>query len=117
MTVARLAGRVAGGFHGPRWFAPSFAAGTVWWWSGRLGQGGDPVPGGGDRCCPGPGGGDLQAPAAAAAGQAASSMQDAVAQGLGFCFGQGAVEGQQPQPGQQGGGGQRGGQPGLVERE
>jgi hypothetical protein len=56
-------------------------------------------------------------PAPAAAGQAGGGVQEAVAQGLGFGFGEGAVEGEQPQLGEQGGGDQRGGQPGLVERE
>ena len=115
MTGARLSGRVAGGSTGPRF--PPWSSEWLCCWSGGLGQGADAVPGGDDRGCPGPGGGDLEVAPAAAAGQAAGGVQDAVAQGLGFGFGEVAVEGEQPQPGEQGGGGQRGGQPGLVEGE
>src|SRR6266487_663261 len=54
-----------------------------------------PVPGGGDRWCPGPGGGDFEAAPTAAGRQAGGGVQDAVAQGLGLGPGQGAVERQQ----------------------
>src|SRR6266581_1215279 len=104
MTVARLAGRWPGVPRAPG-VAPSVVAGAVCWWSGWVGQGGDPGPGGGYGLCPGPGGGDFQPPAAAAADQLRGGMQDPVTQGLWFCFGQVAVQGDTPQPGQQGRGG------------
>src|SRR5436190_5175155 len=84
-------------------------------WSGGLGQGADPVPGGHDHRCPGPGGGDFEVLPTAAAGQAGGGVQDAVAQFFGLGAGEVAVEGEQPQPGEQGGGGQRGGEPGAVD--
>jgi len=48
-------------------------------WSGRLGQGGDAFPGGGDVSGPGPGGLDLEVALAAAAHQTGGGVQDAVA--------------------------------------
>src|SRR5215831_12169427 len=47
MTIARLAGRVPGGPRVPLG-SPSWVVGMVCCWSGRLGQGGDPLPGGDD---------------------------------------------------------------------
>src|SRR6266516_6898665 len=78
VTVARLPGRVAGGSTGP---GVSFrdhwdrAAG----WSGRVGEGGDVVPGGDDVIRPGPAGLDFQLPSAGAAGDS-GGVQDLVAQ-------------------------------------
>jgi hypothetical protein len=87
----------------------------VWCWSGGLGEGADPVPGGDDRGCPGPGGGDFEVAPAAAAGQAAGGVQDAVAQRFRLGAGEVAVEGKVAQPGEQGGSGQRRGEPGAVQ--
>src|SRR5437773_564002 len=75
VTVARLAGRVAG-FHGPGAFLP-LVAGAVWRWSGGLWQGADAVPGGDDVSGPGPGGLDVEAALAAAAGPPGGGVQDA----------------------------------------
>src|SRR5690348_3391816 len=104
ITTARLASRVSGVPRAPG--APSLVAGTAWRWSGRVRQGGDPVPGGHDVGGPGPAGLDPQAASAAAAGQAGGRVQDAVAQGLRLGLGQAAVQGEQAEPGQQGRGGQ-----------
>ena len=76
MTLARLAGRVAGGSTGP--VCSFLGRGTVWCWSGGLRQGGDPVPGGHDGVGPGPGSRDLEAAPAGAADQPAGGVQDAV---------------------------------------
>jgi hypothetical protein len=99
MTGARLAGRAAGGSTGPAGFG-SFRGrkGGLPLVRG-LGQGGDLVPGGCDRRCPGPSGGDLEPPAATAARQPAGGVPDAVAQGLGLGLGERAVEGEQSQSG------------------
>src|SRR5689334_5363669 len=109
MTVARLAGRAAGGSTGQGF--PFVIAGTVCCWSGGLWQGADPVPGGGDVGGPRPDGLDAQAALPAAAGESGGGVPDAVAQGLGLDPGQVAVQGEQPEPGQQDRGGQRGGLP------
>ena len=76
MTVARLAGRVAGVPRAPG--APFLVAGTAWCWSGSVRQGADPVPGGHDVRGPGPASLDLQLALAAAAGQPGGDVQDAV---------------------------------------
>ena len=88
MTVARLAGRAAGGSHGPQGL-PSVLGGTGCGWSGGVRDGLDALPGGGDGAGPGPGRGYLQAPAApaaSAAGQAGGGVHDAVVQGLGLGY-------------------------------
>src|SRR2546429_7545048 len=66
VTVARLAGRVAG-FHGPGAFLP-LVAGAVWRWSGGLWQGADAGPGGDGVSGPGPGCPGVEAALAAAPG-------------------------------------------------
>src|SRR5262249_20880249 len=55
------------GSTGPAGSAPSVVAGTVRCWSWWLRDGGDPIPGGGDRLGPWPGCADLEAAPAAAA--------------------------------------------------
>ncbi len=70
MTTARLTGRVAGGSTGP-----GCRDGLALVMSLRQG---DPVPSGHDVGGPGPDGLDPQAPSAAAAGQPAAAVQDAV---------------------------------------
>jgi hypothetical protein len=115
MTVARLAGRVTGGSTGPG--APSLVAGMVCCWSRGLRQSADVVPGGDEVGGPGPACLDVEAALAAAASQPGGGVQDAVAQGLRFGLGEGAVEGEQLEPGEQGRGGQGGGLPGLVYRQ
>ena len=69
-------------------------------WSGWR-QGEDAGERAGDVLCPGPGRRDFQVPAALAFDDPPGGVQDLVAQGLWFCFGQVAVEGEEPQPGQQ----------------
>src|SRR5258706_14331432 len=80
MSVARLAGRVAGGSTGP--VVSFLPCGWYSCWSAGLGQGGDPCPGGYQRVGPGPCGGDFEVPAAATADQARGSVGQPVAQGL-----------------------------------
>ena len=115
MTVARLAAGCRGFPQAP--VGLPWVAGTGPRWSAGVRQGGDPLPGPGDRLGPGPVRGDLPAPAASAADQAGGGVQDAVAQRLRFGPGEIAVQGEQPEPGEQDLRGHGGGQPGLVEGE
>src|ERR1700689_1136266 len=113
MTMARLAGRVAGGSTGP-WFLSCRWDRDRGWLRG-LREGPDPVSRGDDRAGPGPGAGDLEEPAAAAADEAGSGVEDAVAQGLGLGPGKRAVEGGQLEPGGERRGDEGGGEPGPVD--
>lgn len=74
-------------------------------WSDGVRDGVDALPGGDDVVGPGLDRGDLEGPAASAADEAGSGVQEAVAQGLGLGFRQVAVESQQLQPGQEDAGG------------
>src|SRR6266516_873472 len=77
MTVARLAGRLAGVPRSPK--CPFLPGGTGSGWSGGVRDGLDAVPCGGDRLGPGPTDGDFQGSAAPAVHEAGSGVQDAVA--------------------------------------
>src|SRR6266516_506982 len=113
MTVARLAGRLAGVPRSPK--CPFLPGGTGSGWSGGVRDGLDAVPCGGDRLGPGPTDGDFQGSAAPAVHEAGSGVQDAVAQRLRLGPGEVAVQGQQLQPGQQDARGHGRVQPGLVQ--
>ena len=104
-------------FHG-RLVVLSWSRGRDGWSWWRQGQ--DPGERVGDVVCPGPGRRDFQVPAALAFDDPPGGVQDLVAQGLWFCFGEVAVEGEEPQPGQQvtgDGGGLAPGGVDLVVRE
>src|ERR1022692_5220535 len=113
MTVARLAGRVAGGSTGP-WVLLPGSLGRLRW-SGSLRERVDTLPRGGDRPGPRPGGLDFQAPFPSAVYQPGGGVQDPVAERSGLGFGEVAVEGEQFQPGEQDLPGHRRGQPGGVD--
>lgn len=91
MTVTRLAGRVAGGFHGPLRGAPFVIAGMSSRWLRSLRQGAEAGPGGGYRGGPRPGSGDFQPTPSPATGQSGGGVQDLVTQGFGLGAGQVAV--------------------------
>jgi len=113
MTVARLAGRVAGVPRAPRVSFLGSRDGLRW--SGGLRERADALPGGRDRLGPWPGCLDFQAAPPAPVHQPGGGVQHPVAQRLGLGFGQVAVQGQQFQPGQQDLPGHRRGQPRRID--
>ena len=114
MTVGRLSGRLAGGFHWPRG-VPFLLAGMGFGWSGGMRYRVDALPGGDDVLGPGPVHGDLEGSASSAADEAGGGVQEAVAQCLRLCAGKVAAQGDEPQSGQEDAGGHGGVEPGLVD--
>src|SRR5690606_17502714 len=90
------------------------AAPGRWPWLG-VGEGGaEALVGAGEVVAEGPGPVEGEGEPTGVAGQSGGGVEELVAQGVGFGFGQVAVQGDQLQPGDEGGGDDGEGEPGFV---